>query len=117
MSPDGKIKVVVRSRRVPTRIIDLGETLYTPSGIPMGTRVRHSLLYDYVLDRDHQRTIEEARKLANSLCLDLEVVDSARLGFFGRLLSSFSLRGAGNLTVVASPPTAAADSSPVLTRG
>jgi hypothetical protein len=118
MSPDGKVRVVVRSRRVPARLVELRETAYSQWGIPIGTRTDRRVVYDYVLDEDHQRTIEEARKFARSLCLDLEIVDSGRLGFFGRLLLSLGRRGAGNPTVVVSPAlkTMAPDASTVLTR-
>jgi len=118
MNQDGKVRVVVRSRRAPARLFEQSQTMYTPSGIPMGRMSNRSVLYDYVLDEDHLRTIEEARKLARSLCLDLEVVDSGKQGLFGRLLSSFGRRGANPPSVVVSPPSApmTSDSHPVLSQ-
>ena len=81
----------------------------------MGTRTNRQLLYKYVLDDDHQRTIEEARRLARSLCLDLEVVDSAKQGFFGRLLLTLGGRGTSAPTVIVSPSaTPMTGSSPAL---
>jgi hypothetical protein len=114
----GKVRVVVRSRRVPSRVFKFYETMYSPWGIRTGTKTNRRILYDYVLDEDHQKTIEEAHKLACSLGLPLEIVDSGRQGFFGRLLSSLGRGGVGNPTVVVSPPTKTMppDSSPVLTR-
>jgi hypothetical protein len=106
MSPEGKVRVVVRSRKVPDSVVAFPQTLYSPSGIPMGTRMNRQVLYKYILDKDHQRTIAEASKLARSLCLDLEVVDSGRQGLLGRLLSSIGRRGASNPTVVVSPSAA-----------
>jgi len=118
MSPDGKVTVVVRSRRIPAGVVEVNRKMYSQWGIPMGTITNRLVLYDYVLDEDHQRTIEEASKLARSLCLDLEVVDFGKQGFFGRLLSSIGRRGAGNPTIVVSPATTAmtSDSSPVLSQ-
>ena len=119
MSPDGKVRVVVRSRRVPADVVEFNQTLFSPSGIPMGTRLTRQVLYRYILDDDHQRTIDEASRLARRLCLDLEVVDSGRQGFFGRLLSSLVRRGASAPTIVVSPSstTMTSESSPVLSHG
>ena len=105
MSSDGKVRVVVKSRKVPSGMVQLRQTTYLLSGVSMMTRADHHVLYDYVLDEDHQKAIKEARKLASNLCLDLEVIDSGRQGFFGRLLSSLGRRGAGNPTVEVSPPS------------
>ena len=99
MSPDGKVRVVVRSKRVPSGTVTLSETMFTLSGVPMGTRTNQLVLYDYVLDEDHQRTIREAQELARRLCLELEVIDSAKQGLFSRLLSSLGRRGSANPTV------------------
>jgi hypothetical protein len=116
LSSDGKVRVVVKSRKVPSDVVEFHQTMYSPSGIPMGTRRNRQVLYRYVLDEEHQRTIEEASELARRLCLDLEVVDSGKQGLLGRLLSSLGRRGASNPTVVISPPVAAmnSDSSPAL---
>jgi hypothetical protein len=114
MSSDGKVRVVVKSRKVPARTVDLSETLYTPSGIPMGKRTNRLVLYDYVLDEDHQRTIQEAHKLARRLCLDLEVIDSARQGVFRRMLSAMGRRGSSSPNIEVSPSsTARPDQSPI----
>jgi len=110
MSSDGRVRVVVRSRKVPADLVEFHLKMYSPSGIPLGTRRNRQVLYRYVLDEDHQRTIEEASELARRLCLDLEVVDSGKQGFLGRLLSSLGRMGASNPTVVVSPPVAAVNS-------
>ena len=102
----------------PTGVVQLRQTIYSISGIPMATSIDHRVRYDYVLDKDHQRAIEEARKLAGSLCLGLEIIDSGKQGLFGRLWSSFSRGGAGNPTIEVSPPSMAmaTNSSPDLPR-
>jgi len=116
MSSDGKVRVVVKSRRVPAEVVEFHRTMYSPSGFPMGTKMNRQVLYTYVLDEDHQRTIEEASELARRLRLDLEVVDSGKQGLLGRLLSSLGRKGANNPTIVVSPPAAAmnSESSPAL---
>lgn len=118
LSSDGRVRVVVKSRRVPADVIEFQQTMYSPSGIPMGTRTNRQVLYAYVLDEDHKRTIEEARELARRLCLDLEVVDSGKQGFFGRLLSSLGRSGASTPSVVVSPssPAMTSGSSPALSK-
>jgi len=118
MSPDGKVRVLVKSRRVPSGMVQLRQTTYLLSGIPMATKIDHKVLYDYVLDEEHQRAIEEARKLAGNLCLDLEVIDSGKQGFLDRLLSSLGRGGSVSPTIEVSPPAMAmdSDSSPVLSR-
>jgi hypothetical protein len=103
MSADGRVRVLVKSRRVPSGMVHLHHTTYSLYGVPMVTRTDHRMLFDYVLGEDHQRAIEEARKLAGSLGLGLEVVDSGKQGFFGRLLSSFGRGGAENPTIEVVP--------------
>jgi len=116
MSSDGKVRVVVRSRKVPADVVEFRQAMYSPSGFPMGTRRSRQVVYKYVLNEDHQRTIEEASELARRLCLDLEVVDSGRQGLLDRLLSSLGRRGTSNPTVVVSPSAASmnSDSAPAL---
>jgi len=118
MSSEGKVKVVVRSRKVPDGVFELSQKMYSPSGIPMGTSTKRQVLYRYVLDEDHQRTIAEATKLARRLCLDLEIVDSGKQGLLGRLLSSLGRRGTSDPTVFVSPSTdeMTSGSSPVMTQ-
>ena len=112
MSSDGKVRVVVRSRKVPDSVVAFNQTLYSPSGIPMGTRTNRQVLYRYVLDEDHQRTIEEAGKLARRLGLELEIVDSGKQGLVRRLVSSLGQKVASNSIVVVSPtvPSMTSDS-------
>jgi len=95
MSSDGKVKVIVRSRRVPARTVDICQRVYAPSGIPMGTETSRLIVYDYILDEEHRRAVEEGKRLSSSMGLDLEVVDASRRGVFGRAFSSFLSRSRG----------------------
>lgn len=93
MSPDGKVKVVVRSRRVPVRTVDVRVPVFSTSGVFMGTRSNRLVLYGSALDDNHKRAIEEGQKLSCSLGLDLEVVDASKSGLFRRMLSLLGLGG------------------------
>jgi hypothetical protein len=54
-------------------------------GNPTLTRVR-SVLYEDILDEPQQRLLDEARRLAESSCLDLEIVDLAKVNLLQRAL-------------------------------
>ena len=94
MSREGKIRVVVRSRKVPARTVDITEPVYSMSGIPMETRRNRLVVYDYVLDEEYNKAIQAGRKLACNLGLEFEVIDASRKGILGRVLSSLG-RGGG----------------------
>jgi len=114
MTSAGKVRVVVRSRKIPTSIIDLSEPIYSTSGILMGTRKNTVVLYDYVLDDDHRRAIQEGQRLSCNLGLELEVVDVSKGGIFRRVLSSFGFRGSRGPTLEVAPlPTKYEGSMPV----
>ncbi len=118
MSPEGKVRVVVQSRRVPTRIIDLSVPEFAPSGVLMGSRTNRVVLYDYVLDGEQTRAIEEGRRLSCNLGLELEVVDRSQMGLFRRVLSSFGRNASSHPMVVVSPSISAGPNpSPTLNRG
>jgi len=103
MKSDGKIRVIVRSRKVPSRTFDFSEPIYSPFGIPMGTRSNRLVVYDYVLDEEHRRAVEEGRRLACNLGLELEVIDRSKSGLFGRMFSSLGSRSARKLIMVVTP--------------
>ncbi len=112
MSPDGKVRVVVKSRRVPSRTFDFSEPVYSPIGMRMGTKSNRLVVYDYVLDEEHRRAIEEGHKLACDLGLDLEVVDRTRSGLFRRVLSSFGRGRSGEPSIEVRPPLGAQPEAP-----
>ena len=94
MISGGKVQVVVRSRRVPTSLVSISQPVYTLSGIRLGSQKIQRLVYGSVFDEEHQEAIEEGRKLADRLGLDLEVVDTSKLGLARRILASLG----GNLS-------------------
>jgi len=100
---DGRIRVIVRSRKVPSKTFELAEPVYSTSGMLMGTRRGRLVTYDDVLDDAHKKAIEEGRRLSCSLGLDLEVVDRSKAGPFRRLLSLLSEDGSARINVVVSP--------------
>ena len=102
MSSEGKVKVVVHSRRVPLRTVDYIQPVFSPSGVYMGTRNNRLVVYGTSLDQDQKRAIQEGKRLSCKLDFDLEVVDRARSGFLSRI-SSFGRLSSPRPTVVVSP--------------
>jgi hypothetical protein len=115
MSKAGKVKVVVRSRRVPVRTVEFAPRLNYTFGAasspvsyasaPSLNRQR-AVIYESVLDDKFQRAIDEGERLACNLGLELEVIDESRLGLFRRVLSHLGRDGSGNVGVVISPSLA-----------
>ena len=103
MKSEGKVRVIVRSKKVPARIVDVSTPAFTPSGVYLGAQKDRHVVYDTVLDDEHRRAIEEGRRLSFNLGLELEVVDAAK-GVMGRVLSALG-RGTphGPVVVVSSP--------------
>ena len=50
MSPDGKVRVIVTSRKVPIRTIELRRPLYSQSGLLVGTQTSQAGLYENSFD-------------------------------------------------------------------
>ena len=103
MISSGKVQVVVKSRRVPTSMVSISQPIYTLSGIRLGSQKIQRLVYGSVFDQEHQEAIEEGRKLADRLGLDLEVVDTSKLGLVRRILASLEGNLSQGPTLVVSP--------------
>lgn len=103
MSPDGKVQVVVRSRRVPVRTVEVSAPVFSPTGVFVGTRRNRLVLYGSALDDTHRRAIEEGQKLSCNLGLDLEVVDASKSSLLRRILSSLGLGGSKLPTLMVAP--------------
>jgi hypothetical protein len=120
MTSDGKVQVVVRSRRVPVRTVDSVVPAIIGAGflIYRNPPSERAVIYESVLDDEHRRAIEEGQRVANNLGLELQVVDLSKLGFLRRVLSSLGGNGSMGLNVIASPSSQIpASSRPVLTQG
>ncbi len=103
MSAEGKVRVVVKSRRVPSGITEFSVPEFASSGVLMGTRRSRAVLYDYVLDGDQKKAIDEGHRLSRSLGLELEVVDRSRMGVLGRMMAAFLGNGSGGPTLIIAP--------------
>jgi len=103
MSKEGKIRVFVRSHRVPARTIEISEPMYSSWGVRMGTMRSKKMLYEYVLNEEQEKAIEEGHRVSCSLGLDLEVVDVTRRGLLGRLLSLLGRNGSREPVLLVSP--------------
>jgi len=110
----GKIRVTVRSRKVPSRTVDFTEPVYSTSGVLMGTRSNRLIIYDDVLDEAQRKAIEEGRKLSCTLGLDLEVIDRSNASLFSRVLSRLSRDGSTHISVDVTPSRGVRTSTPQL---
>jgi hypothetical protein len=108
MSFTGKVRVMVRSRRVPVETAVIGRPIITPHGM-FGTVPKRTIVYRTKFDQSDEEAIQEGRRLSSDLGLDLEVVDLSRLNPFRRLASSFRL-GSVPITIIPAPGFAQADS-------
>lgn len=119
MTGEGKIQVVVKSRKVPTGIVVRNEPIFTTSGVLLGHQPRRMILYETTLDDSQKRTVEGAQRLAASLGLELEVVDESVLGFLGRVLSKFNRGGYrySSAGVHPSRDMVSLDAPPAISRG
>lgn len=86
MSKEGKIRVVVRSQRVPVGTTTVTMPVYTASGFRVSSVTRRYVLYETRLDHAHRNAIEKGKRLSCDLGLALEVVDRSRSGLVRRLL-------------------------------
>lgn len=105
MKAEGRVQVVVRSRRVPVGTISRTEPIYSASGVLVGSVPTQFVLYGRALDEEHRRAIDEGQRLACNLGLEFEVVDESKTGLFRRMLSFLGGNGSGNASVVVSPST------------
>ena len=117
MSRYGKVKVVVKSRRVPVATIARTEPIFTTSGVLLGYKPSTMVLYGERIPEEDQRTIAEAEKFACSLDLELEVVDKSKSGFRTWLASLILRNGSKYPSVVVAPSLALEDSSAVNSHG
>ena len=82
-SSNGKITAVVRSSRVPVGLSQYAISRPNYLGVSSSTQVR-SVVFENVLDESQQRLIQEAKRLAESSSLNLEIVDLAKANLFQR---------------------------------
>jgi hypothetical protein len=85
---EGKIQVIVRSRMAPSATILVKRPLITPAGVWIGNDVNRRIIFQPALDANHQRAVDEGRRLAAEMGLKLEVVDEAKSNFLRRAIRS-----------------------------
>ena len=111
MSFGSRVKVVVKSREVPVGRVDVSVPSFAPSGVFVGMHTRRVVLYGTSLDTEHQKAIEEGRRLSETLGLPLEIVDASKSGFFERIRGLFGWRGLDRPAIVVAPFTFQAEGS------
>ena len=83
----GKLRVFVRSRKVPVGLTEFTRPVMNGLWILSQSSAR-AVVYESVLDESQAKLLEEARRLSDSSGLDLEVVDLGKMGLFRRLFWS-----------------------------
>lgn len=112
MTPEGKVRVLVRSKKVPLRTFEVRRPVYSSSGVLLGSQTDHGVLYATSLDDSHAKAIEEGRKLSCNLGLELEVVDRSGLNPFRRVFSALSGGYRGPSVVLTAAPAEANPARP-----
>ncbi len=92
MSPEGKVRVLVRSKRVPARTVTINRPIVSASGLIVGMQKTMGVVYDTSYDDQHRRAIQAAKKLSCNLDLELEIVDRSRSNPLMRLISALARR-------------------------
>lgn len=90
MSPEGKVRVLVRSRRVPVRTVTISRPIVSVGGLIVGTQTTSAIVYDTSYDDQHSRAIRAAKKLSCNLDLDFEIVDRSKSNPIRRLISALA---------------------------
>lgn len=104
MTPEGKVRVLVRSKKVPLRTFEVRRPLYSSSGVLLGSQTARGVVYGTSLDDSHAKAIEEGRKLSCNLGLELEVVDRSSMNPLRRVLSAVSRGSQGASLVLTAAP-------------
>jgi hypothetical protein len=103
MTDIGKVRVLVRSTRVPVRTTVLRRPVYSHHGIRISTDEELKVVYEDVLDEQSKEAIRHASKLSQSLGLRLELVDMPKKNLFGRVISYLARRSpSATITIVPS---------------
>ena len=85
MGNNGKLQMVVRSKKTLARKVGYDVSLRGSDGLYYVTR-RTVKVYHYEYDEEQKRDIDEARELAERSGLELEVSDLTRQGLMKRIV-------------------------------
>jgi hypothetical protein len=103
MSPEGKVRVLVRSKRVPVRIVTISRPTVSVGGLMVGTQTTRAFVYDTSYDDQYRRAIHAAKKLSCNLDLDFEIVDRSRSNPIRRLISALAGGHSGSPSLTVEP--------------
>ncbi len=96
------IRITIRSRKVPARIAELDLTYQTTNGPGVKVR-RRVVVYEYVLDGEQRKVLEEARELAERSRARLLVADLGRESIVRRLVANLLDRFSVSWSLAAPP--------------
>jgi hypothetical protein len=85
---NGKLQIVVRSKKVLVRIERFDVPVMTQDGRVSFINRGTLKVYDYLFDEAQERALRETRELANKEGLALEVTDLTRRSLFRRVVGS-----------------------------
>jgi hypothetical protein len=89
---EGKVRVVVRSRKVPAAVVPLRVREISFAGTWYPERLGRSVVYGAKLDEEHQRAIADGRRVADQLGLQLEIIDLSKASALRRALAAIGSR-------------------------
>ena len=101
MSSTGKVRVVVRSRKVPVGMTTFERPIFTSHGI-FGKELRQAIVYKSIFDPRDEQALQDGRKLSSDYGLELEVVDLGKSSPIKRIALSL-LRNSSPITIVQAP--------------
>jgi len=79
----GKLRLFIKSKKVPVRMTEFSRPTAIGPWIVSHSPVR-AVVYESILDDSQTRLVADAKRLADSSGLDLEVVDLAKMGLLRR---------------------------------
>ena len=101
MSPEGKVRVLVRSKGVPVRTFTTSRPIVSAGGLILGTETFTGVVYDTSYDDKNRRAIQAAKELSCNLDLEFEIVDRSKSNPMRRLIYALAggQSGSPSLTV------------------
>ena len=103
MTNHPKLRLVVRSEKM-TRIVEFEVPLMSVYG-KVGVTKKRAMVYDYVLDERQSDAVGQARELASSFGIPLEVTDLAQENALKRMIRLVSGRGGRAVLPQLTPPS------------
>lgn len=99
MTNGDKVRIAVRSHRVPVGVIEFQKPIEVQSGFSYSSTERR-VVYESIFDDSQLQAIEEARRLSRDLGLQLEIVDMASTNPLRSMISRITSLGRSTPSLV-----------------